>query len=96
VKPTSWGAAGLAVPTSCQRNDGPTVAVTFNVVATTVLGGMCFATSGIFLFKTLAYCREHLHHWLCRRAEELVARQRADFVTGELPDLEQCVLAWSI
>lgn len=41
--PPSWGAAGLTVPTTCQRgNNGGgagTVAVTFNVQATTVWGG---------------------------------------------------------
>lgn len=37
--PTSWGASGLSVPPSCAANPGPTVSVTFNVQATTVLGG---------------------------------------------------------
>lgn len=35
----SWGAAGLTVPAVCNSNSGPTVSVTFNVDATTVLGG---------------------------------------------------------
>ena len=37
--PPSWGASGLTVPSSCVANPGPTVSVTFNVQATTVLGG---------------------------------------------------------
>ncbi|CAE6447014.1 unnamed protein product [Rhizoctonia solani] len=40
--PASWGASGLTVPTSCSTagggGSGGTVAVTFNVVATTVYG----------------------------------------------------------
>lgn len=35
----SWGAKGLTVPTTCSGNAGSTVAVTFNVQATTVFGG---------------------------------------------------------
>jgi hypothetical protein len=40
----SWGAKGLTVPSACSSNSGPTVAVTFNVQATTTFGGMrtCF------------------------------------------------------
>lgn len=38
-KPPSWGAAGLMVPTTCFNNPGPTVSVTFNVRATTNIGG---------------------------------------------------------
>jgi glucoamylase len=38
-KPPSWGAAGLIVPSTCSPNPGPTVSVTFNVQATTNLGG---------------------------------------------------------
>jgi glucoamylase len=34
--PASWGASGLTVPSECLTN---TVAVTFNVQATTVFGG---------------------------------------------------------
>jgi len=40
VAPASWGAQGLVVPTVCNRNPGPTVQVTFNVVATTQFGGL--------------------------------------------------------
>ncbi len=48
VVPASWGAAGLIVPTTCSTSGGggggggggdATVAVTFNVQATTVFGG---------------------------------------------------------
>jgi glucoamylase len=40
ISPASWGAAGLVVPSgTCQGNTGPTVQATFNVVATTQLGG---------------------------------------------------------
>ncbi|KAF7314651.1 Glycoside hydrolase family 15 protein [Mycena kentingensis (nom. inval.)] len=48
VKPvSSWGAAGLVVPAVCQTSSGTptaTVAVTFNVVATTVPGENVFIT----------------------------------------------------
>ena len=40
--PASWGAAGLTVPSVCSTGgsgSGGTVAVTFNVQATTVWGG---------------------------------------------------------
>lgn len=37
--PTSWGAKGLVVPSTCSPNTGPTVQVTFNVAATTQFGG---------------------------------------------------------
>ncbi|KAG5341533.1 hypothetical protein C0989_009894 [Termitomyces sp. Mn162] len=41
VTPASWGAEGLVVPTVCREGPKPpTVAVTLNVDATTVLGGM--------------------------------------------------------
>jgi len=40
VAPVSWGAKGLKVPSVCNSNTGPTVSVTFNVQATTQLGGM--------------------------------------------------------
>lgn len=39
VRPKSWGARGLTVPSQCQTNYGPTAQVTFNVNAQTVLGG---------------------------------------------------------
>lgn len=50
VMSPGWGAAGLTVPTTCQTSGSGgggggstgTVAVTFNVVATTVIGGSCW------------------------------------------------------
>lgn len=40
VVPTSWGAQGLTIPSGgCKSNPGPTVNATFNVEATTQLGG---------------------------------------------------------
>ena len=42
ITPASWGAAGLAVPSTCSTGgsgSGGTVAVTFDVQATTVFGG---------------------------------------------------------
>ena len=39
-----WGASGLTVPTQCNGNAGPTVSVTFNVQATTVLGENIYIT----------------------------------------------------
>jgi glucoamylase len=37
--PASWGASGLQVPSACLAYAGPTVPVTFNVVAYTQYGG---------------------------------------------------------
>ncbi|KAH9480596.1 Glucoamylase [Psilocybe cubensis] len=45
--PASWGAKGLKVPTVCKPNPGPTVQVTFNVIATTVDGENIFITGSI-------------------------------------------------
>jgi glucoamylase len=39
IKPASWGATGLIVPSVCVPNPGPQVSVTFNVNATTQFGG---------------------------------------------------------
>jgi glucoamylase len=39
IVPASWGAAGLVVPGTCHSGGGSTVAVTFNVLATTFFGG---------------------------------------------------------
>jgi len=52
VVPASWGAKGLAVPTTCSGNTGGgggggTVAITFNVQATTVFGENIFLTGSI-------------------------------------------------
>ncbi|KAJ6611412.1 glycoside hydrolase family 15 protein [Mycena sp. CBHHK59/15] len=51
TKPASWGAAGLSVPATCQTSGGGgstgTVAVTFNVVATTVIGEDIYITGNV-------------------------------------------------
>lgn len=53
VVPASWGASGLAVPTTCSGGGGGgggggnTVSVTFNVNATTVFGENIFLTGSI-------------------------------------------------
>ncbi|KAG5727785.1 Glucoamylase [Termitomyces sp. T112] len=48
VTPASWGAEGLVVPTVCQEGPKPpTVAVTFNVDATTVLGENIYLTGSV-------------------------------------------------
>jgi glucoamylase len=39
VKPVSWGAKGLVVPSVCTPYRGPTANVTFNVKASTMFGG---------------------------------------------------------
>ena len=44
VKPVSWGAKGLIVPSKCTPNPGPTVSVTFTVGASTLPGGKKFTT----------------------------------------------------
>jgi len=44
----SWGAKGLTVPASCQRNAGATVTVTFNVEATTTPRENIFLTGSVF------------------------------------------------
>ncbi|TFK40744.1 glucoamylase [Crucibulum laeve] len=51
VVPVSWGAKGLVVPTTCSLNTGPTVQVTFNVVATTQLGENIFLTGSVDALK---------------------------------------------
>ncbi|KAF9501619.1 glycoside hydrolase family 15 protein [Pleurotus eryngii] len=52
--PVSWGASGLTVPTSCERNTSPggggggaSVSVTFNVQATTAFGENIFLTGSV-------------------------------------------------
>ncbi|KAF5385939.1 hypothetical protein D9615_002294 [Tricholomella constricta] len=49
VVPISWGASGLTVPATCQRNNGAggTVAVSFNVQATTVWGENIYVTGSV-------------------------------------------------
>jgi len=45
--PPSWGASGLTVPSSCTPNPGPTVSVSFNVQATTVIGENVFLAGSV-------------------------------------------------
>ncbi|PPR00430.1 hypothetical protein CVT24_004491 [Panaeolus cyanescens] len=52
VLPASWGAKGLTVPSTCSGNTGPTVQVTFNVVATTVFGENIFLTGSLDALKS--------------------------------------------
>ncbi|KAJ7625294.1 glucoamylase [Mycena polygramma] len=48
TKPASWGAAGVVVPTTCQRGaQAGTVPVTFNVDATTVNGEDIYLTGSV-------------------------------------------------
>jgi glucoamylase len=70
--PVSWGAKGLTVPSECQSNAGPQVAVTFEVTAYTVLGGMQseFGTCSILLTFS---CREHFPCRFYRCLDELVS-----------------------
>ncbi|KAJ6621757.1 glucoamylase [Mycena sp. CBHHK59/15] len=49
--PASWGAAGVVVPAVCEGNAGSTVAMTFNVVATTVLGEDIYLTGSVDALK---------------------------------------------
>jgi glucoamylase len=63
----NWGAKGLIVPTTCVPNPGPQVSVTFNVNATTQLGGTCvsrthFCTSRIPISDDV--CREYIPRWI--------------------------------
>ncbi|KAF9046528.1 glucoamylase [Panaeolus papilionaceus] len=51
VVPASWGAKGLTIPSVCVGNTGPTVQVTFNVVATTVFGENIFLTGSLDALK---------------------------------------------
>lgn len=60
IVPPSWGAQGLVVPSVCNKNPGPTVQVTFNVVATTQLGGLSLSMD---LYMTLNPHRKYLPHW---------------------------------
>jgi len=47
IVPTSWGASGLVIPSTCSPFAGPTVQVTFNVAATTQFGENIFLTGSI-------------------------------------------------
>ena len=65
TKTASWGAAGLAVPATCAPNAGPTVAVTFKVDATTVLGGALLMNPAFATQINWPASREHLPHRFC-------------------------------
>jgi glucoamylase len=69
--PVSWGAKGLKVPSECQSNIGPQVAVTFEVTADTVLGGMSIHCNDSMLLTF--GCREYLRHGFYGCLEELVS-----------------------
>lgn len=73
----SWGAAGLVVPAACSTGgsggsgSGGTVAVTFNVQATTEFGGEYLLELRYALGVGVANVtrrRKYLHHRLCRCA----------------------------
>jgi len=66
VKPASWGAKGLVVPSVCVSNPGPQVFVTFNVKATTFFGGTCmhWRTSWISTSNNAPPLREYLPRWI--------------------------------
>lgn len=75
----NWGAKGLVVPSSCSTSgsgsgsgSSGTVAVTFNVVATTVYGGESRLLHDISLFIADSIDRKHLFDRLCRCSSELV------------------------
>ncbi|KAH9989729.1 glucoamylase [Russula compacta] len=51
VKPASWGARGLVVPTTCIPNPGPQVFVTFNMNAATQFGENIFITGSVDALK---------------------------------------------
>jgi glucoamylase len=65
VKPPSWGAKGLTVPSTCVPNTGPQVSATFNVNATTIFGGTCFALAYQFGYRQVTMRpREYLPRWI--------------------------------
>ena len=76
-----WGAAGLTVPTACQRSGGGgggssgTVAVTFNVQATTVWGGESqseYSILGFFIDDKLQRTSISLVPWMRFRIGRLI------------------------
>lgn len=74
TKTASWGAKGLTVPSQCASNAGPTVSVTFNVQATTQIGGAHSLFVPLYMQRcSRSSCREHLHHWFGKRLGELVS-----------------------
>jgi glucoamylase len=64
VKPASWGAEGLIVPSKCVANPGPVITATFNVNATTVFGGMCMLWHASWISSSNDVPREHLPRWI--------------------------------
>lgn len=64
VKPASWGAEGLAVPSKCVAYPGPVITATFNVNATTVFGGTCTLWCTSWVSSTNDVPREHLPRWI--------------------------------
>lgn len=87
-----WGAAGLVVPSSCSTAGGGapqgTVAVTFQVTATTVWGGELSRFCHQFS-KIDAVGRKHLLGWIHRCSSELVLYQCTYLVFGQLSYLVQ-------
>lgn len=74
----SWGAAGLTVPSTCSSGgsgggSGDTVAVTFNVDATTTFGGKNISFSASERHPERTYYRKHLHNWISVGPAELVS-----------------------
>lgn len=89
--PASWGASGLTLPSTCSSGGGggTTVAVTFNVYATTVYGGeflqMCVpCRAGADVFD-----RKHLLDGKCITVSQLGSYKRIVVVLGWIPYLEQ-------
>jgi len=51
IKPASWGAKGLVVPSVCVSNPGPQVEVSFNVRATTTFGENIYLVGSVDALK---------------------------------------------
>ena len=62
--PVSWGAKGLVVPSTCSPNAGPTVQVTFNVIATTQFGGVYLSIPIQMKSELIKIKREYLSNWV--------------------------------
>lgn len=56
VVSASWGAKGLKIPTVCKPNPGPTVQATFNVIATTEVGGTSIYFNAAECSKLIMFC----------------------------------------
>ena len=88
----SWGAQGLTVPSKCETGGGGnTVPVTFNVHATTVIGGEIQFTSMFLSLADRGLRREYLSHRKCQRTERLVVRQCPPPFFRQLSSVEQYV-----